>query len=93
MIIKKFKFNIKKLSILCLTISFLNTPLIAQDEKINAIVDQIQIISEDLKTHEKAVYKKSHIAPSRPSSSNNLHEDISTKHLLKLNGIEDQFRS
>jgi tol-pal system protein YbgF len=93
MIIKKFKFNIKKLSILCLTISFLNTPLIAQDEKINAIVDQIQIISEDLKTLEKAVYKKSDIAPSRPSSSNNLNEDILTKHLLKLNEIEDQFRS
>ena len=60
------------------------------DEKVNAILDQIQIINQDLKTLEKAVYKSSEVTSS--GSSNNLNEDILTKHLLKLNTIEDQFR-
>ena len=60
------------------------------DEKVDAILDQIQIINQDLKTLEKAVYKSSEVTSS--GSSNNLNEDILTKHLLKLNTIEDQFR-
>ena len=43
----------------------------------------------------KAVYQKSDIVTSRTSklsSSDGLNEDIMTKHLLKLNEIEDQFR-
>ena len=82
--------NIRKLAISFLFLSFLNTHLIA-DEKIEAIVDQIQIISKDLQTLEKAVYKKSDIT--QLNSSSNLNEDVLTKHLLKLNEIEDQFRS
>ena len=91
MINKKFKFYIKKITITLLTINFLCVPVVAQEEKIDAIADQIQIISDDLKTLEKVVYKRSDIIPS--SSSNNLNEDILTKHLLKLNEIEEQFRS
>ena len=72
-----------------LTISF-NFLLKAEEDKIDAIADQINIISKDLKTLEKAVYKKSDITVS--NSSNNLNEDVLTKHLLKLNEIEDQFR-
>ena len=72
-----------------LTISS-NFLLKAEEDKINAIADQINIISKDLKTLEKAVYKKSDITVS--NSSNNLNEDVLTKHLLKLNEIEDQFR-
>ena len=72
--------------------SFLN----AEEEEIylKAISDQIQVITKDLKTLEKAVYKKSEIATFNSSSmkTNGLNEDILTKHLLKLNEIEDQFR-
>ena len=60
-----------------------------------SISDQIQVITQDLKTLEKAVYQKSDISNSSNSSSlksNSLNEDILTKHLLKLNEIEDQFR-
>ena len=69
----------------------------AEDEEIylQAISDQIQVITKDLKTLEKAVYQKSDaisIKPSSSSSSDGLNEDIMTKHLLKLNEIEDQFR-
>ena len=63
------------------------------DEKVDAIVDQIQIISQDLKTLEKAFYKKSDIVDkSKTSNVNNLNEDVLTKHLLRLNEIEEQFR-
>ena len=60
---------------------------------IQAISDQIQVLTKDLKTLEKAVYQKSDIVSGSSSiKSNELNEDILTKHLLKLNEIEDQFR-
>ncbi len=70
--------------------------LLAEEEEIylKAISDQIQVITKDLKTLEKAVYKKSELANTTVSNfkSDGLNEDILTKHLLKLNEIEDQFR-
>ena len=61
---------------------------------LQAVSDQIQVLIKDLKTLEKAVYQKSDVISSSSSltQSNSLNEDILTKHLLKLNEIEDQFR-
>ena len=75
---------------------FANT-ILAEEEEIylKAISDQIQVITKDLQTLEKAVYQKSDAVSLKPSTSLNsdgLNEDIMTKHLLKLNEIEDQFR-
>ena len=76
--------------------AFYLTSLNAEEDEIylKAISDQIQVITKDLKTLEKAVYQKSDIASSSPNliKSDSLNEDILTKHLLKLNEIEDQFR-
>jgi len=88
------KFKIICLTIICL---FTNINVEAEEEEIylKAISDQIQVITKDLKTLEKAVYQKSDIVSSISSSSissDGLNEDIMTKHLLKLNEIEDQFR-
>ena len=88
------KFKIIYLTIICL---FTNINVVAEEEEIylKAISDQIQVITKDLKTLEKAVYQKSDIVSSTSSSSissDGLNEDIMTKHLLKLNEIEDQFR-
>jgi len=71
--------------------------LAAEDEEVylQAISDQIQVITKDLKTLEKAVYQKSDIATSNTLNSiksDGLNEDVMTKHLLKLNEIENQFR-
>ncbi len=79
-----------------LTLLFTNT--LAEEEEIylKSISDQIQVITKDLKTLEKAVYQKSNVSASSISSStktDGLNEDILTKHLLKLNEIEDQFRT
>ena len=70
---------------------------IAEEEEIylKSISDQIQVITKDLKTLEKAVYQKSDIISTNSSitkKTDGLNEDILTKHLLKLNEIEDQFR-
>jgi tol-pal system protein YbgF len=90
--IKFFKFYIILLSIV-----LLSSLAIAEDEEVylQAISDQIQVITKDLKTLEKAVYQKSDITkPTTLNSikSDGLNEDIMTKHLLKLNEIENQFR-
>ena len=75
---------------------FLNLVNAEEDEiYLKAISDQIQVITKDLKTLEKAVYQKSDVVSSKSLNSistDGLNEDIMTKHLLKLNEIEDQFR-
>ena len=83
-----------------LKITFLAIPLLininlnAEEDEIylKAVADQIQVLTKDLKTLEKAVYQKSDIAQSSINTlkSDGLNEDILTKHLL--NEIEDQFR-
>ena len=90
---------IKKYSKLFLIISLLisfNSFLKAEEEQIllQSVMDQIQVLTKDLKTIEKAVYQKADIISTNSLStkSSGLNEDILTKHLLKLNEIEDQFR-
>ena len=80
-----------------LLLTIFSISLSAEEDEIylKAISDQIQVITKDLKTLEKAVYQKSDVVSAKPSSSissDGLNEDIMTKHLLKLNEIEDQFR-
>ena len=92
--LSKLKLHIIFLPVLVI---FLTNIILAEEEEIylKAISDQIQVITKDLKTLEKAVYQKSDLVSKKPSSSissDSLNEDIMTKHLLKLNEIEDQFR-
>jgi tol-pal system protein YbgF len=83
--------NLKKLFVFFAIIFFSTNLAYSEDEKVNAIVDQLQIITQDLKTLEKAVYKSSDIT-SKTLPANGLNEEILTRHLLKLNEIEEQFR-
>ena len=83
------------LFLLLFTIFSISLPAEEEEIYLKAISDQIQVITKDLKTLEKAVYQKSDVVSAKPSSSissDGLNEDIMTKHLLKLNEIEDQFR-
>ena len=90
-LIKK-NFLIFSILLLVLSHSFLKAE--EEDILLQAVADQIQVLVKDLKTLEKAVYQKSDVSSSPTSSmqSDGLNEDILTKHLLKLNEIEDQFR-
>ena len=84
---------LKKIFIFFVLLFSLSNFAMAESEKIDAITDQLQIITQDLKTLEKAVYKTSDITNAVNSiPSNGLNEEILTRHLLKLNEIEDQFR-
>ena len=98
---KRIMGKVKKLFInfiIIISIYSLNILNVNSEEEeiyLKAISDQIQVITKDLKTLEKAVYQKSDLAVSSSSpkfKSDSLNEDILTKHLLKLNEIEDQFR-
>ena len=84
-----------KLIKLLISISFFNMIFTFSygNEKIDAIVDQIQILAKDLKTLEKEVYNKSDLSNSSGLQSNDLNEDVLTRHLLKLNNIEDQLEN
>ena len=88
--------NLKIIIILTIPNIFLSYSNAEEEEiYLKAISDQIQVITKDLKTLEKAVYQKSNLGLSTNNStinSDGLNEDILTKHLLKLNEIEDQFR-
>jgi tol-pal system protein YbgF len=90
----RLKLNIIFLSII---FTFLTSFIFAEEDEVylKAISDQIQVITKDLKTLEKAVYQKSDVVSKSTNSisSDGLNEDIMTKHLLKLNEIEDQFRA
>jgi|TARA_B110000967_G_scaffold190867_1_gene215983 tol-pal system protein YbgF len=86
-----------KFTLILLSAIFSNSIIAAEEEQIylQAISDQIQVITKDIKTLEKAVYQKSNISESATLNSiksDGLNEDVMTKHLLKLNGIENQFR-
>ena len=85
------KINLKFFFIIFTVLLFSPNFVYAEDKKVNAIEDQLQIINQDLKTLEKAVYKSSDIT-SNALPANGLNEEILTRHLLKLNEIEEQFR-
>tara|TARA_A100001011_G_scaffold359146_1_gene405439 strand:+ start:207 stop:1175 length:969 start_codon:yes stop_codon:yes gene_type:complete len=91
MILKKknvFLFAVFFLLISTFFVSHLN----AEEESQNRTTNEIEQLKRDLKTLEKAVYKTSQISNSSSTKSNNLNEDILTRHLLKLNEIETQFQ-
>ena len=88
--ILKTKFLTRFFFISILVLSLSNN-IKAEEEDGQKIYAQIERISKDLKTLEKAFYKTSEIKSSSVSS-NSLNEDVLTRHLLKLNEIEEQFR-
>ena len=92
-----FDLKLNKFKYLIILLLFNYVNLSAEEEEIylKSISDQIQVITKDLKTLEKAVYQKSDVSSSasiKLSNNDGLSEDILTKHLLKLNEIENQFR-
>ena len=90
----KYSFDLKKFLIFFILIFFSNNIIVnAEEKKIDAVIDQLQILAQDLKTLEKAVYKTAEVSSSQGSiSTNGLNEEILTRHLLKLNEIEEEFR-
>jgi len=92
MILRKVIFLAKIFFIVIVFVSFADDIKAEEEnEDLKDIIIKIENISKDLKTLEKAFYKTSELKPST-TSSGDLNEDILTRHLLKLNEIEEQFR-
>ncbi len=91
MILKRFNFLVTILFFIVIFAFLSNNVRAEEDKELQEIVIKIENISKDLKTLEKAFYKTSELKP-QTVSSDGLNEDILTRHLLKLNEIEEQFR-
>ena len=63
------------------------------EEEKQSILDQLQILQQDIKTLEKAVYSQGVKTTSSSAESSSDNNDILTKHLLKLSELEEQFKS
>ena len=81
----RYNINLKNFFVFFILLFSSSNFAMAEEEKINAVTDQLQIIAQDLKTLEKAVYKNSDITTAVNSiPSNGLNEEILTRHLLKI---------
>ena len=89
MVLNIKNYLIKLAFLLFVYVTFINS--IQADEALKNVKDEVEKISADLKTLEKAFYKTSELETSK-ISPNNINEDILTRHLLKLNDIEEQFQ-
>ena len=75
--------NLKKILIFFILLFFSNNITVnAEEEKIDAVIDQLQILNEDLKTLEKAVYKTAEVTNISGSvSSNGLNDNVLKRNL------------
>ena len=64
----------------------------AEENESASIVEQIQILQNDIKTLEKAVYSQDTKIDSSVLETSGSNNDILTKHLLKLSELEEQFK-
>ena len=76
-----------KVILILIFVNFIPINSNGEEEEINPILEKLQ---QDIKTLEKAVYSQSSL---QQTSMDNSNEDVLTRHLLKLNEIEEQFQS
>ena len=62
----------------------------ANGEEIDSVLQQLEILQNDIKTLEKAVYSQDGKVSSSVTELSNSSGDILTKHLLKLSELEEQ---
>ena len=87
------RFTFKLLIIILFNLSFLQTSFSDNHN----IYETLEIIKNDLKTLERAVYSGSIEVKTSSIEQSNIEldsnsEDVLTRHLLKLSEVEDQFR-
>ena len=86
---KIFALSIKILFIFIL-FSFYSYKAYAEEDE--SILQQLQVLQEDIKTLEKAVYSKDIKTTSISADLSNEESDVLTRHLLKLSELEEQFK-
>ena len=63
-----------------------------ESQEVDLILQQLQILQQDIKTLEKAVYSQPSVGMSSGAALLNNSNDILTQHLLKLSDLEEQFK-
>ena len=92
--IKKFMNRIFVLSIKILLVFILASfySYKAYADETDLILKQLQILQEDIKTLEKAVYSEDVKTTLSNTELSGKSSDVLTKHLLKLSELEEQFK-
>ena len=87
---RKILFSLIRLLLVFTLISF--TSYKVYGDEIESILQQLEILQNDIKTLEKAVYNQDTISSNSTLDGTNNNSDILTKHLLKLSELEEQFK-
>ena len=61
-------------------------------EEIDSVLQQLEILQNDIKTLEKAIYSQDATTENSNVKLSNNDSDVLTKHLLKLSELEEQFK-
>ena len=87
---RKVLFYPIRLLLAVILISFYSYKVYGQD--IESVMQQLEILQQDIKTLEKAVYNQDLISSNSTLDESSNASDVLTKHLLKLSELEEQFK-
>ena len=87
---RKFLFCPIRLLLVFILISFSSYKVYG--EEIDSVLQQLEILQNDIKTLEKAVYSQDVTGSSFDITTSSGNTDVLTKHLLKLSELEEQFK-
>ena len=87
---KKIVFSLIRLLLVFVLISF--TSYKVYGVEIESILQQLEILQNDIKTLEKAVYTQDTMSSSSTLEGSTNASDVLTRHLLKLSELEEQFK-
>ena len=62
-------------------------------EEVDSVLQQLEILQNDIKTLEKAVYSQDFTGNISDTAISSRDNDVLTKHLLKLSELEEQFKT
>ena len=84
--------NISSIIVILFLVLFTISISKSETEESENLQNRIDVLQNDIKTLEKAVYSLSNSPSVSGASSSLSEEDIMTRHLLKLSEIEEQFK-
>ena len=87
---KKVLFYLAKVLLVFMLINF--NFIRVYGEEVDSVLQQLEILQNDIKTLEKAVYSQNVTGNISDTATSSVDSDVLTKHLLKLSELEEQFK-
>ena len=84
--------SLTKVLLIVTFVSFGSYETYGEEENESTVLKQLQILQQDIKTLEKAVYSQPSTGTASSEALSDNSTDILTKHLLKLSELEEQFK-